>query len=350
MVDAVEPEVIFEVRGCVGHIFLNRPKALNALTLDMVMGMTGQLQAWANDDAIACIVIEGAGEKGFCAGGDIRALYESGQAGTNYWYEFYANEYRLNTLIKEFPKPYIAIMNGITMGGGVGVSVNGSHRIVSDRTMFAMPETGIGLIPDVGGSYFLPRLRGEAGMYLGLTGSRMKAADCLYVGVGTSYVPETELESLVAALCADGSAGVDEVIARFAVSGDEAPYADIEADVDRIFGDASVADVIASLKSEGGEWAEGISKTIATKSPTSVLVTYEQLRRGKNLEFRDGMRQELRCVMAIRDGHDFYEGVRAVIIDKDGAPSWKPAALGDVSEADVQAHFDQLGDKELAFL
>lgn len=349
MSDSTEAEVLFQRRGALGHILLNRPKALNALTLEMVMAMTRQLQCWATDNAVKAVVIEGAGEKGFCAGGDIRALYESGKAGTDYWYEFYSNEYRLNTLIKEFPKPYIAIMNGITMGGGVGVSVNGSHRVVSDRTVFAMPETGIGLIPDVGGSYFLPRLKGEVGMYLGLTGERMKGADSLYAGVGTHFVSESKLTELITALT-DAGDDVDGVLSRFAEQPAEAPYAVIESDVDRLFAGDSVAVILGALDGDGGAWAAKMAKTIRAKSPTSVLVTLEQLRRGKSLQFRDGMRQELRCVMRIRDGHDFYEGVRAVIIDKDNAPQWKPAALAKVSNEDVQAHFADLGEKELAFL
>jgi len=346
-----EPEVIFEKKGKIGHIFLNRPKALNALTLGMVMDMTAQLQSWAVDETIIAVVIEGAGEKGFCAGGDIRALYDSGRAGSEYWYEFYSNEYRLNTLIKEYPKPYIAVMNGITMGGGVGVSVNGSHRIVSDRTVFAMPETGIGLIPDVGGSYFLPRLKGEAGMYLGLTGQRMRGADCLFVGVGTHYVPEGRLEDLVAALGAVQNAfEVDDALGKSAEGAADAPYTEIETQVDRFFAEGSVSAILASLYKDGSEWAAKMAATIETKSPTSLLVSYEQLRRGGALTFREGMAQELRCVMKIRDGHDFFEGVRAVIIDKDNAPKWDPARLEDVSSSEVEAHFGNLGDKELAFL
>jgi len=351
MSDASEAEVLFERRGAVGHILLNRPKALNALTLYMVMEMTRQLQAWTVDDAVKVVVIEGAGEKGFCAGGDIRALYESGKAGTDYWYDFYSNEYRLNTLIKEFPKPYVAIMNGITMGGGVGVSVNGSHRVVSGRTVFAMPETGIGLIPDVGGSYFLPRLKGEAGMYLGLTGERMKGADSLHVGVGTHYVPEESLPDLVRGLTeTPSSAAVDDVLGKFAVAVEDTPYRAIEPSVDRLFAGDTVAEILAALKADGGEWATKMAKLIGTKSPTSVLVTFEQLRRGKELTFREGMSQELRCVMHINKGHDFYEGVRAVIIDKDNTPQWVPATLEAVAPDVVQAHFAGLGDKELAFL
>jgi len=345
-----EPEVKFEVRGAVGHILLNRPKALNALTLDMVMEMTSQLRAWATDDAIATVVIEGAGEKGFCAGGDIRALYESGKAGSDYWYDFYSNEYRLNALIQEYPKPYVAVMNGITMGGGVGVSVNGKYRIVSDRTVFAMPETGIGLIPDVGGSYFLPRLKGEAGMYLGLTGQRMKGADCLYAGVGTHYVPEAKLAELLSALTKAKHGAIEETLDEFAEATPEIPYAAIEAGVDRLFAAGTVDEILTNLDADAGEWALKMASTIRAKSPTSVLVTFEQLRRGKTLTFREGMSQELRCVMKINGGHDFYEGVRAVIIDKDNAPAWNPARLEEVSQEAVEAHFAQLNNKELAFL
>lgn len=346
-----EPEVIFEKKGNIGHTLLNRPKALNALTLDMVIEMTAQLQAWASDDAIASVVIEGAGEKGFCAGGDIRALYDSGKAGTGYWYEFYSNEYRLNTLIKEYPKPYIAFMNGITMGGGVGVSVNGSHRIISDRTVFAMPETGIGLIPDVGGSFILPRLKGQAGMYLGLTGERMKGADCLYVGVGTHYVTEGDLNGLMNALAgAVDAAAVEQVLTEYAGEPGDAPFREIEPQVNAHFGKSDVAGMLESLDHAGDEWAAKIAALIRTKSPTSLLVTHEQLRRGADLTFREGMAQELRCVMRIKDGHDFFEGVRAVIIDKDNAPKWQPSRLEDVAAEDVEAHFESLGDKELAFL
>jgi len=355
MTDRGEREIVFEQRGSVGHILLSRPKALNALTLSMVMDMTGQLQAWSDDASIACIVIEGAGEKGFCAGGDIRALYESGKAGSDYWYEFYSNEYRLNTLIKEYPKPYIAVMNGITMGGGVGVSVNGSHRVVSDRTVFAMPETGIGLIPDVGGSFFLPRLKGAAGMYLGLTGNRMKAADCRYVGVGTHHVPDAELETLIVELSAveagaRASTNIETVLGAFVTEPDDCPYKSIEAEVDRCFAGESVDAILTSLRDNESDWAEGILKLIGMKSPTSIMVTFEQLRRGGELSFREGMAQELRCVMKIRDGHDFYEGVRAVIIDKDNTPKWAPSTLNDVSSSDVTEHFDEIGEKELAFL
>ncbi len=350
-----EPEVIFEKRGTIGYVLLNRPKALNALTLDMVMAMTNRLRRWSDDEEIAAVVIDGAGEKGFCAGGDIRALYDSGKAGTDYWYRFYSNEYRLDTLIQEYPKPFIALMNGITMGGGVGVSVNGSYRIATEATVFAMPETGIGLIPDVGGSCFLPKLKGRAGIYLGLTGARLRGPDCVAVGIATDFMAERDLEKLVDDLSridpeGDLHAQVGEVIARYAEQDFASPYSSIQESVDELFAGGSVQTIISALEANGDEWAMKTLATIRSKSPTSVLVTFEQLKRGKLLSFRDGMAQELRCVMKIRTSHDFYEGVRAVIIDKDNEPKWKPARLEDVTSESIEAHFADIGKQELVFL
>lgn len=350
-----DEDVLFEKRGSVGHILLNRPKALNALTLDMVLAMTNRLRRWASDEEIAAVVIEGVGEKGFCAGGDIRALYDSGKAGTDYWYKFYSNEYRLDTLIFEFPKPYIALMDGITMGGGVGVSVNGKYRVATERTMFAMPETGIGLIPDVGGSFFLPRLAGKAGVYLGLTGERLRGPDCVRVGVATHFVPANKLDTLVSALSevdpdGDLHAQADDVLGRFAEPDYTSPYNAIKAQVDELFSGGSVQTILSALEADGGEWALKMRTRILSKSPTSVFVAFEQLLRGKMLSFRDGIAQELRCVMTIRGGNDFYEGVRAIIIDKDNEPKWNPSQFKDVSSDAIKAHFADIGKQELVFL
>lgn len=344
-------EVLFSQEGALGRVLLNRPKALNALTLDMVHAMTKQLLAWAEDDTIAAVLVEGEGEKGFCAGGDIRALYDSGKEGTPYWYDFYSHEYRLNTLIHEYPKPYVALIDGITMGGGVGISAPGRYRVATERTMFAMPETGIGLIPDVGGSYFLPRLPGAMGMYLGLTGARMKCTDTTKLGVATHYVPDAVLADFKAELATITSADdVAHVLGRHAEAVHDAPSDAYAARVEEHFSKASVAEILDSLAASDDEWAAKTLATLRTKSPTSVLVTFEQLARGKALTFREGMAQELRCVMRVRDGHDFFEGVRAVIIDKDNKPEWKPARIEEVDMAAVAAHFDDLGDQELSFL
>lgn len=339
-------DVLFEQRGAAGVIILNRPKALNALTQDMCLRMKAQLEDWAKDPNIKAVVIRGEGERAFCAGGDIRALYESGKAGTPYALDFYRDEYRIDAAIKHFPKPYVALIHGIVMGGGVGVSVHGSHRVAAESAVFAMPETGIGLFPDVGGSYFLPRCPGQIGMYLALTGARLKTTDCLYAGVATHFVPQAKWETLLERL-ASGIAP-DQALDGLA---DDVPDTFLETHrktIDDIFRLESVEAILAALDAEGTDWAGETATTLRGKSPTSLKVTFRQIRGGARLEFDDCMRMEYRMVNRIVAGHDFYEGVRAAIIDKDGAPQWQPADLAGVSDADVDAYFAPLGDKELA--
>jgi enoyl-CoA hydratase len=338
-------EALFEQRGAAGVITLNRPKALNALTQDMCLRIKAQLERWAKDPNIKGVVIRGAGERAFCAGGDIRALYESGKAGTPYALDFYRDEYRLDAAIKHFPKPYVALIHGIVMGGGVGVSVHGSHRIAAESAVFAMPETGIGLFPDVGGSYFLPRCPGQVGMYLALTGARLKTADCLYAGVATHFVPQAKWETLLERL-ANGAAP-NQALDGLA---DSVPDTFLETHrkvIDDIFALESVEAILTALDAEGTDWAGETATTLRAKSPTSLKVTFRQIREGARLEFDDCMRMEYRMVNRIVAGHDFYEGVRAAIIDKDGAPKWQPADLAGVGESDVDAYFAPLGDKEL---
>jgi enoyl-CoA hydratase len=340
-----DSEVLFERRGAIGLVTLNRPKALNALTHGMCVAMKAQLDPWKTDSAVKTIVIQGEGERAFAAGGDIRALYESGKAGTPYALDFYRDEYILNALIKHYPKPYVALIRGIVMGGGVGVSVHGSHRIADESTTFAMPETGIGLFPDVGGSYFLPRCPGDTGLYLALTGARLKAADALYVGVATHFVPGAEREALIGTL-ASGDAP-DKAIAALASDPGAAPLIALRADIDAHFSKASVEAILASLDKDGSDWARETAKTIRTKSPTSTKLAFRQNREGKTLAFDDCMRMEFRMVNRVVAGHDFYEGVRATIIDKDNTPKWKPATLAEVSDADIAAYFAKLGSREL---
>ncbi|HEV2560685.1 MAG TPA: enoyl-CoA hydratase/isomerase family protein [Rhizomicrobium sp.] len=333
-------EVLFEHRGALGLITLNRPQALNALTHAMCVDMKAQLDAWANDASVKCVAIRGAGERAFCAGGDIRALYESGKAGTPYALDFYRDEYRLDAAVKHFPKPYVALLHGIVMGGGVGVSVNGIQRVADESVVFAMPETGIGLFPDVGGSYFLPRCPGEIGMYLGLTGARLKTMDAIYAGIATHYVPAAKTEALIERLAAGTPFGwaVGELVEPVA----QAPLAAQRADIDRFFSARSVEEILARLDADGGEWAATTAKTIRTKSPTSLKIAFRQIREGKAMKFDDCMRMEFRMVNRIIAGHDFYEGVRATIIDKDGAPNWQPADLAGVTQAQVDAYFAPL--------
>jgi len=337
-------DVLFERRGRAGLITLNRPQALNALTRQMCLEIYRQLARWAADDAVAVIVIRGAVDRAFCAGGDIRALYESGRSGTSYVTEFYADEYRLNTQIKEYKKPYVALIDGITMGGGVGVSVHGTHRVVGDRTVFAMPETGIGLFPDVGGTYFLPRLPGQIGMYLALTGARLKAADALYAGIGTHYVSSERQSALVDRLSESGEAGD---WAEFARPSTAAPLAARRAQIDRLFSGRTVDDVFAALEREGDDWSAEALRTLRQKSPTSLRLTFRQIREGAHLSFRDCMRLEYRLTCRVMEGHDFYEGVRAAVIDKDQTPKWRPARLEEIGDADIDKYFAPLGAREL---
>ena len=340
-----EADILFEKRGAVGLITLNRPKALNALTHGMAAQMHAKLKQWAGDTAVKTVIVQGAGERAFCAGGDIRTLYDSGKAGTPYALDFYRDEYLLNATIKHYPKPYVALIRGIVMGGGVGVSLHGSHRIADESTLFAMPETGIGLFPDVGGSFFLPRLPGALGMFLGLTGARLKTPDALYAGVATHFVPAVKREALLTALAAGAPPDAalrglsEDVPGTFLVEHREK--------IDRIFAEKSVETILAALDADHTDWSADTARTIRAKSPTATKLAFRQIREGASKDFDDCMRMEFRMVNRVIAGHDFYEGVRATIIDKDGAPNWRPAALAEVRDAEIDGYFAPLGAKEL---
>ena len=336
-------EILFSLEGKVGVVTLNRERALNALTVGMVRTLHAQLLAWETDDRVSRVVIEGAGDKAFCAGGDIRQLYDWGLAMDPQFLDFYREEYMLNTYIKHYPKPYIALLDGIVMGGGVGVSVHGSHRIVTEATTFAMPETGIGLFPDVGGTYFLPRCPGEIGMYMGLTGARLKAGDSLYAGVGTHFVPRQNLPDLKRAL--RSFSDVDEAIQRHAQTLDPETYGRHRGAIDRHFLQNSVEGVVDSLRSDPSDWAQKQADIMALKSPTSLKICHRQLRDGLTLGFNACMRLEYRIVNRIFTGHDFFEGTRAVVIDKDMKPKWNPATLAAVRNGDVNAYFEPVAEE-----
>jgi len=344
-------EILFEAKGGVGLVTLNRPQALNALTLAMVRALDARLRAWASDSEVRCVVIRGAGDRAFCAGGDIRALYDSGRSKSDMLTaDFYREEYRLNRLIKRYPKPYVALIGGVTMGGGVGVSVHGSHRVATERTLFAMPETGIGLFPDVGGSYFLPRCPGRIGFYLGLTGARIKAADCLYAGIATHHVPFSALDELVDALRRRSKDAVTDIIMRFTTSPGAAPLQRDRAAIDRCFAATSVEAIQEALEIDGSAWAKIARAAMDEKSPMCEKVTLRQLERGAVMPFEDCMVMEFRLSQRAMAAHDFYEGVRAAVIDKDRAPKWRPASLAEVCESDVEAWFLPLPGGDLEFL
>lgn len=345
-------EILFSVKGRVGFVRLNRPRALNSLTREMCVAMHAQLGEWAADTAVDAVIIEGEGEKAFCAGGDVVRVARSAQEGTDAWWRFFHDEYRNNSLIGRLPKPYAALIDGITMGGGVGVSVHGDYRVATERTLFAMPETGLGLIPDVGGSHFLPRLPGETGMYLALTGYRAKAADCLYLGVATHYMPSETLTAMKAALV-DRDDRVDMarlgvVLDEHASAPGEAPLAEHRAAIDRHFAQDSVEAILGSLDADDSDWAQKTAKILRGKSPTSLKLSFELLRRGAALDLDDCLRMEYRVVRRIMTmDTDFFEGVRSILIDKDNAPRWSPATLDAVDDAAIAAHFENLGDSEL---
>src|SRR4051812_4201523 len=329
--DSPASEILFERRGAAGIVTLNRPKALNAVTHDMVRALARQLEAWANDPAVTRVVITAAGERAFSAGGDIRALYELGRAGRQAEaLTFWRDEYPLNIAIKRYPKPYVALIDGIVMGGGVGVSVHGSHRVAGDRFQFAMPEVGIGFFPDVGATWFLPRMPGELGTYGGLTGERFNAGDALAAGIATHRVSSARFPDLLEALT--GTVSVDAVLAAFAEPAGEGPVMAHKADIDRLFAHNSVEEILSAFDADaarGNDWAQKTAATIRTKSPTSLKIALAQVRRGAHWDFSECMRAEFRIVSRIVHGADFYEGVRAVIVDKDNAPRWRPATLAE---------------------
>lgn len=340
-------DILFERRGTAGFVTLNRPKALNAVTLAMVRAMARQLAEWTVDPSVTRVVIVAAGGRAFSAGGDIRELYELGRAGRQAeMLSFYGEEYVLNTTIKRYPKPYVALIDGIVMGGGVGVSVHGSQRVAGDRYQFAMPEVGIGFFPDVGATWFLPHMPGELGTYCALTGERLGAADALHASLATHRIASSRFAEVADALC--GAVPVDATLAAFAEPAGEAPIARFRPAIDRLFGGGRIEDILAALDAEGAtsgpdaEFARKAAAVIRTKSPTSLKLALAQMRAGKRLSFEACMQIEFRLVSRVVHGHDFYEGVRAVIVDKDNAPRWNPASLSEVSDAEIARHFAPL--------
>ena len=345
-------DILFERRGAAGLVTLNRPQALNAVTHAMALALRAQLDAWASDPAITRVVIQAAGERAFSAGGDIRVLYDLGKAGRHdEALQFWRDEYPLNAAIKSYRKPYVALIDGLVMGGGVGVSVHGSHRVAGDRFSFAMPEVGIGFFPDVGATWFLPRMPGELGTYCALTGERFNCADAVAVGVATHRIPSGRFDALLDGLT--GTVSVDALLAAFAEPAGEGSIMARRAAIDRLFAGDRVEDIIAALDREAASssadaaWAGKTAATVRTKSPLSLKLALAQVRRGKTWDFETCMRAEFRIVSRVIHGSDFYEGVRAVIVDKDNKPRWQPAALAQVSDADVERHFAPLGAEEL---
>lgn len=365
-------EIHFEQKGSLAIVTLNRPKALNALTLDMVRAFAPRLEAWEEDPEIAAVLIKGAGEKAFCAGGDVRAAWDAGRefapAGG---YDpmsapedclprrFFLEEYRLNRRIHRFPKPYIALLDGVTMGGGLGLSVHGSWRIATERCLSAMPETAIGLFPDIGGTWFLNKAPGMLGRYLALTGARLKGIeDAVYAGFATHGMSSEVLESFESALVeadyGDSNesrhAAVSAIVDRFASEPGESALAASQDEIDRCFGRDSVMEVLSALEGDNSDWACETVATIRGRSPTSVKLSFQQLMRGADLtEIEDVLTMEFRMIQRCMAGHDFYEGIRAVLVDKDHKPAWNPDSLEAITDDMIANFFTSLGDRDLSF-
>ena len=336
-------EVLFERRGRLGVVTLNRPQAVNALTAGMASAMLEQLTLWADDDAVVAVLVRGAGERGLCAGGDIVAIYrdmlDDGDATAGFW----AEEYQLNSLISGYPKPYIAFMDGLVLGGGVGISAHGSVRIVTERTRMGMPETTIGFVPDVGGTLLLSRSPGETGTHAALTGAHLNGADALFLGLADRYVPSAKLAELADALEREAP---DTAVAHFAEPAGDSVLAAQQEWIDACYSSDVAEEIVNRLRTVGGEAAD-VAETIEAKSPTAVKVALESLRRVRGLSLEEALEQEYRVGLRFLAGPDFREGIRAQVVDKDRAPHWKPATLPEVSRDDVASYFAPLGEREL---
>ncbi len=314
-----EPSVIASPKGRIGHLLLNRPRALNALDLDMIRKISEALAAWRNDPAIHAVVIEGAGDRAFCAGGDIRMVRDAALSGDAAAItSFFTEEYAMNAAIAAFPKPYVALIDGFCMGGGIGLSVHGQIRVATEAAQFAMPETAIGLFPDVGATYALPRLPGQIGMYLGLTGARLTGADAVHAGLATHYVSRARLSDLRDALVQDGATAV----AAFAETLPPFTLASLRPAIDRCFDAPSVDAIVENLTAEGTDWARETRDTLGHMSPSSLRWSFEIIREGATRELEDCLAAELRLVERVTRHPDFAEGVRAMLVDKDRKPKW----------------------------
>ncbi|MGH7047447.1 MAG: enoyl-CoA hydratase/isomerase family protein [Stellaceae bacterium] len=360
-----ESEILLGREGGVATITINRPQALNALTLSNYRRIAPALSAWAEDPAVHAVVVRGAGGRAFCAGGDVRAVYEAGRGSggdRGLIRVFFREEYRLIRQINRFPKPFIAIIDGITMGGGAGISVNGAYRVATERTLFAMPETAIGLFPDVGATWFLNRCPGRIGRYLGLTGARLGAADALYCSFATHLMARHAVEALVAEFArTDWQTGnearqVETTLSQWSTTeSGPPPLATLQSAIDRCFGGATVEAILKALAAEaegGGDtarWAAETGAGLLAKSPTSLKVTLRQLSTGRDFDLDQALTLEYRLTQHMLAGHDFYEGVRAALIDKDQKPRWRPASLSEVDDRMVSGYFAPLGEHELDF-
>ena len=339
-------DVITEIAGRIGRIRLNRPKAIHALTRDMCSAMIEALVEWRSDPAVEAVTIDHAEGRGFCAGGDVRMLAESGAVDGREARAFFHEEYRLNHLLFTYVKPTIAFMDGITMGGGVGISQPCRYRVATENTRFAMPETTIGLFPDVGGGWYLPRLPGRVGQFLALTGARLDGAECHHLGLATHYVPQEALERVKAQI-AERPNEIEAILDGASVAPPEARIAANRERIDRLFASDRYEDILQALDADGSDWAAKELETLGGKSPQACKVSLRLLADGaKMADFADEMRQEYAVASRVVQRHDFVEGVRALLIDKDNAPRWDPPTPEGVTDHLIDTIFAPLPDDE----
>ena len=333
-------------------ITLQRERVLNALNLNMVRKIFEKIKDWEKNDSVSGIVIKGEGEKAFCAGGDIVQVYHAkNDKHNNISYDFFREEYLLNYAISKFKKPWISILNGIAMGGGLGLSVHGSHRIITEKTVTAMPETAIGLFPDVGGGYFLSRMKGSVGKYIAITGRTLDFQDTIYSGIGTHLLYSNKLDEFINKLLQQKSYDsnvVDEMIEKYNNKSEIVPnLKNIEKNIDKFFSKKSILDVYNSLRNNESDWARNTLDILRKKSPTSMAVTLEQIEKSANISLKDCLSMEFRICQSMMSKHDFYEGVRANLVDKDRKPKWKPSDIEDITNEIIDDHFLNLGNREL---
>ncbi len=330
-------EILIRREGRAGRITFNRPKALNALTYAMAQAIQTALKDWENDPDVTLVLVDGAGDRGLCAGGDIIALYDTREAGSGFAAKFWHDEYILNAYIAHYPKPYVALMDGIVMGGGIGIAAHGSHRIVSERSHLAMPETGIGLIPDVGGTWLLGNAPGQTGVYLGLTGAKMDAADAIYAGFADTFIPLAARTALVEALVS-GTASVDDIVAGAAQDAGPSSLGARRADIDQAFGRTGVEDCLTAVSASNADWAKAAAKELSRRSPQCLKATFAAIRQAPDLgSLEAALNVEYRLAVRLFENGEFLEGIRALVVDKDRAPKWQPPKLEDVNPGMVEA-------------
>ncbi|MBA2711286.1 MAG: enoyl-CoA hydratase/isomerase family protein [Tatlockia sp.] len=342
-------DIVFSREQHIGLVTLTRPQALNALNLSMIKALQQQLELWQKDDAIHAVVVQAEEGKAFCAGGDVRWLYEAGLAEDPEQMQFFWHEYRLNHYIHQFKKPYIALMDGITMGGGVGISLHGSHPVATERFVFAMPETGIGFFPDIGASYLLARCPSATGLYLGLSGNRLNAHEALSLGLIKKVINSEQLPQLLTTLvntnlAADAHHRVSACLQNLASPLEKSAIEDGLASINSCFAKDKVEAIFQALDLRADEWSLSLKRTLEQKAPLSLKVTLAQIQKAKTLSLADCLKMDYRLVNHFMQDSDFYEGIRALLVDKDKSPKWQPESLSLIDDAKVQRYFEKMTD------